>query len=185
MKTLILFILLSQLAFAQDSLVKPIKIKKNNIHFSLAGENLEGISLNYERLLFKKGIINLRGGIGIGYNTVFYFDITNPIYMTLDLGKKKHFASISAGINNDFDTKPYPKTKTERETFKNNPPEPLLLDTYHPPYRTIFFVGLGYTLITKKGFFIRPEICLIRWQTSRYFSARYSPFPKLKIGYAF
>lgn len=111
--------------------------------------------------------------------------IINPVYLTIDLGKKKHFGSLSFGILNEFNLNPYPKTKTEREAFKNNPPEPLLLDTYLPPYRTTFFVGLGYTLITKKGFFIRPEICLIRWQYSRYFSARYSLLPKLKIGYAF
>jgi hypothetical protein len=185
MKLLTLIIFTNLLAISQDTL-KPTfyKNKNNTIQISLIGESIVGGSINYERVFFRKNYYNIGAGLGLGLTIgKWNLEYTNPLYLTVNIGKKKHFAKVSFGINNIFNPSPYPKTKAERDAFIANPPLPE--DEYQPPYRKFEFISLGYNFIGRNGFLIGADICYTKYYLSCLVPGGFGFLPKIKIGYAF
>jgi hypothetical protein len=191
MKLLIFILLLNFKSFSQDTLKNTyFSNKKNNLSLNIAGEALTGGTMNYERLLFKNRLINLGAGIGFGMNFDLGINYINPIYGIANIGIKKHYATLSVGINNVFDPTPFPNTKAEREEYKTqvrNKNYNFQADRYQQPYKAWYFINMGYTFIGKRGFVISPQLCLLWYKNNDLLEAGIIPLPipKLKIGYAF
>ena len=93
MKNIILILFISTLSSAQDTIKKSFtNYKKNNIHLSLLGESIIGGSINYERIFLKKNYYNIGAGLGLGLTFgKWNIEYTNPLYLAINIGKKKHW----------------------------------------------------------------------------------------------
>jgi hypothetical protein len=155
--------------------------KKNRIELSLIGESVS-FSLNYQRHLIRKNYFNLGLSIGFGNFAMNINQYSNPLFLNVDIGKK-HNLTTSIGINNIYNTKPYPETKAERKEFIKN--RPLPYDMYYPTFNQIYFTSFGYKYIGTKGLIISPELTLMYYRQSQLFNFEIFYLPKIKIGYAF
>lgn len=185
-KYLCLFIFVTLFFISNANKKDSILFKKSNrLSLNAGGENLilDG-SLQYERLLINKKYFYVSAGLGLGHSYgLFHEKILVPTFINLGVGKQKHFIELSIGVNHLIDFSPYPKTKTEREEFKNNPPFETYL--YTPPYIPNFYSGISYIFIFKKGLQIKIGACFNYAKLELSYPSYFYLFPKAAIGYAF
>jgi len=117
-------------------------LSNNNFSIELGGKAIF-YSIGYERTIYRSQKIILSATINL--NT----DLTKwiiPIGLNLILGKKENKLLFGLCETNQFDSNPYPKTKTERQAFRASG------QYNYPPYRLLFIIpSIGYRRYFKKG----------------------------------
>ena len=101
-KLLLLALLFSLIANAQDSLKIFKTMQKNNIGLNIAGE-ASRVAINYEHNIVLENHHFFNLGAGIGWNEEFTLwtsgksFVTFPHHLTYNIGQKKHFYEIGIG----------------------------------------------------------------------------------------
>lgn len=101
-KLLLIALLFSLIANAQDSLKISKTIQKNNIGINIAGE-ASRVAINYEHNIVLKNHHFVNLGIGIGRNEEFALwtsgksYVTFPHHLTYNIGQKRHFFELGVG----------------------------------------------------------------------------------------
>lgn len=133
-------------------------LSKNNFSIELGGKGYL-YSIGYERTVFTSKKVLLTGSVNVSYIPFAGFDgIILPVGANTLIGQKRNKLLVSCYITNSIDFTPSPKTKKERQEYRES--GRYRTDYYSPPYELTYFVpSLGYRRYFKNNSSISVLFC--------------------------
>ena len=154
-------------------------LSKNNFSIELGGKGYL-YSIGYERAIYTSKKVLLSGTINLSFIPFVGFDgIILPIGVNVLIGGKKNKLLAGTHIANSIDFTPYPKTKKERQEYRES--GRYRTDYYSPPYILTYTApSLGYRRYFKNNNSISTSFSTLIY---RYYSGSWDVIPWFGLNY--